>query len=271
MDSEISYILSQVTFVVAVSDDTVLSKNLLCSPIFKYSYTYEIIIQRDFASASLAYNDAINRASGRYVIFVHQDVYLPHEWDIRLAESICSIEKKKVNWAVLGVYGVTKDKKKCGIVYSNGLQKTLGRVSPPVLVRTIDELLIVLDKKTAISFDDQMPGFHLYGTDICLAANAAGYSVLAISNFVIHNSLRIHRLDRKFWKTVRWMRSKWKYALPLDTPCIVLDRLWLSYALRYVISSTRSVLRKRVGADQRIDDLEKKSAIIVPKLSDSEA
>ena len=85
MSQSIKTILENLTFVVAVSDDTVLSANLLRSPIFDMAGRYEIIQQRGYTSASLAYNDAIVKASGRYFVFAHQDVYLPSGWDTRLA------------------------------------------------------------------------------------------------------------------------------------------------------------------------------------------
>src|ERR1017187_3635558 len=68
------------TFVVPVNDRAILEKNLLLSPGLKRPDGPRLLVQEGFRSAAAAYNNAIDKATNDFVIFVHQDVYLPESW-----------------------------------------------------------------------------------------------------------------------------------------------------------------------------------------------
>ena len=65
-----------------------------------------------------------------------------------------------------------------------------------------------------------MPGFHLYGTDICRTALQAGRGVYAIDAPVIHNSVPVALLDLGYRQAYRYLQKKWAKELPLST-CVV--------------------------------------------------
>lgn len=155
------------SFVIAVNDETVFRDNVLASPIFEDRHPHEVRVRRNFPSASLAYNDAIAEASNDILVIMHQDVYLPIGWDVKLA---CTFDylRGKGRVGVLGCYGVSGQGKRVGHVYSNGLRKELGSPQDPVPLLTLDELVLVFQKSTELKFDPLLPHFHLYGTDICL-------------------------------------------------------------------------------------------------------
>lgn len=71
-----------------------------------------------------------------------------------------------------------------------------------------------------MNFDPEMPGFHLYGTDICQQALAAGRGVYAIDAPIIHNSRPVAFLDRGYREAYKYLQRKWKHRLPLRT-CVV--------------------------------------------------
>src|ERR1017187_9024282 len=75
------------TFVVPVNDRAILEKNLLLSPGLKRPDGPRLLVQEGFRSAAAAYNNAIDKATNDFVIFVHQDVYLPESWlsDLQIA------------------------------------------------------------------------------------------------------------------------------------------------------------------------------------------
>jgi hypothetical protein len=100
------------TIVAAVNNPEVLQKNLFLSPVVNDGSGNQIIIKRNYRTASLAYNEAINEAKNEIIIFVHQDVYLPEAWLPSLKKSLFYLEKEKINWGVLGCFGSRKEGKR---------------------------------------------------------------------------------------------------------------------------------------------------------------
>lgn len=185
---------------------------------------------RDFATAGQAYNAAIEKARGDVLVFAHQDVYFPEGWDERLAEAVTRLSVQDPNWGVLGVWGITQDLKPHGYSYCTGLQKVLGRpFTDPVECTSFDEAVLVLRRSAGLRFDQNLPCFHLYGTDIVLTAQQRGMKNYAISAFCIHNTAGIKWLAWKFWRAYFFMRRKWWNRLPVTTPCTVIDRWTLPY------------------------------------------
>ena len=73
-------IQKQITFVAAVNKRDILERNFLASPCFRTPHPHQILIQEGFASASNAYNDAIDKSTNDLIVFIHQDVILPEGW-----------------------------------------------------------------------------------------------------------------------------------------------------------------------------------------------
>jgi hypothetical protein len=85
----------------------------------------------------------------------------------------------------------------------------------------MDEVVIILDGRSGLRFDDDLPGFHLYGTDICLRAADAGLGAFAIHAPVVHNSRpNAQVFDRHYVAAYRYMQRRWRARLPLQT-CVV--------------------------------------------------
>lgn len=59
------------------------------------------------------------------------------------------------------------DGRNAGLVWSNGLGREVrGVCEMPAQAISFDEVVLILRKDSGIRFDEQLPGFHLYGTDI---------------------------------------------------------------------------------------------------------
>ncbi len=219
------------TFIVAANQDHVLQNNLLASPLFAEKNKHEVIIQKGFQSAGSAYNHGIERAKNEHIVLVHQDVYLPQNWDVHLSSIIAQLNLADIKWGVLGCFGITGHGMSAGYIYSNGLKRILGEPAQPRKVRSLDEVVLIINKNRSLIFDPGLPSFHFYGTDICLQAEKLGFQNFAISNFCVHNSLPVHRFPEDFWESAKYMRHKWKRLLPVQTSCITLHRsflkLWL--------------------------------------------
>jgi hypothetical protein len=93
-----------------------------------------------------------------------------------------------------------------------------------VEVRTLDEVLLILKKSSGLRFDQRIPGFHMYGADICLEAHRHGLKCYAISAFCIHNTNQYGLLPLQFWQGYLAMRRKWKAQLPIKTSCTEITR-----------------------------------------------
>lgn len=220
--------LSDLAIVVAVSDEDVLRDNLLRSTACKHSML-PIHQIRNARSASVAYNQGINQFKDKKaIIFVHQDVYLPEPWLETMISQIQQI--KSTDWGVLGVFGKSSAGKQIGQLWDSGLGKELGEtfVSPSP-VETLDELLIIVNIEKNLAFDEKLPGFHLFGTDICATSNKAGLTNYAINAPVVHNSKRVHSLGGLYAQAYRYMKKKWKSELPLYAVCSKITPYGIEY------------------------------------------
>jgi glycosyltransferase involved in cell wall biosynthesis len=252
--------VSSMAVVAAVNDDRVLANNLASSP-FLSEYNVPLIAERGYDSASKAYNAGLERASAEIVIFAHQDVYLPRGWEKRLLSTIRSLESDGRNWGVLGVIGKNRTGNLVGRVWSTGLQlKIETEFSSPTAVWSVDELVIVLRKSSGLRFDINLPGFHLYGTDIVQSALKVGLGAYVFNGPVIHNSLRCIKLGQSYSRAYQYMQRKWSSELPLYTTVLPITqsdwpliRNWLNEKKENIIRKFKKVPpRERDGSPLRL-------------------
>lgn len=205
------------TVVAAVNDDEVLSDNLASSPLL--SGDTSLIAERGHDSAGKAYNSALQKADTDVIVFAHQDVYLPRNWDKKLTSAIHALEKEGRKWGVIGVIGIDAKGKLLGRTWSTGLNSDIrAERAHPAQAVSIDEVVIVLNRKSGVLFDEELPGYHMYGTDIVQTAIQKGYGTYVINAPVIHNSLPIITFKSDFWAAYRYMQKKWARSLPIQTP-----------------------------------------------------
>lgn len=207
---------TKISVIVAVNDEEILKNNLSKSPLLR-DPDVEFIPLTDFKNIGLAFNHGLSLANGEILVFVHQDVYIPCNWRKQLEDSISSISTR---WGVIGLVGVTDNNNIVGRSWSNGLQKEVGvKVDVPNPVVSVDELLFVVNARADLSFDENLPGWHLYGTDIVQTALKQGLSAFVVDAPVIHNSLPVIQFDRNFRCCYRYLRKKWLKRLPISTCC----------------------------------------------------
>ena len=94
------------SFVVCVSDDEVLQANLLASPCLLPGTPHEVILIKNCPSAADGLNLGLERANSRWIVLLHQDVFLPEGWDRRLVQQLQETERRFGPVGVAGVYGV---------------------------------------------------------------------------------------------------------------------------------------------------------------------
>jgi hypothetical protein len=95
-----------ISFVACVNDDAQLDANLRRSPCFGDSSPNELLVFRGCATAAEGLNAGIEQAQHEFVVFVHQDVYLPEGWPSRMVEQWRRAERQGGPIGIAGVFGV---------------------------------------------------------------------------------------------------------------------------------------------------------------------
>ncbi len=218
MSYEISWSL-----VVAANSEEVLKTNLLGSD--ETNYAKEVFVEWNFSSASHAYNSGLRKCTGDVVVFAHQDIFLPPGWASEMTRCLEGLSRTDPNWGVVGIFGVTESGAGVGLVYSTGLRRYVGKPFKELIpVRTLDEIILIIRRGGGLFLDDKLPGFHLYGTDLCIEAENRGMRNYVIPCFALHNSNGIKWLPRDFWRAYMYLRKKWWIKLPIITSCTKITR-----------------------------------------------
>lgn len=219
------------SFVTCASDAAVLAQRLLASPcIAGGEYALEIYVGA--ASAAAAFNAEMDRRpQAEWLVWVHQDVFLPAGWDKRFIAAIREAEDRFSRLTVVGVYGVAgagAQAVRAGHVLDRGLLLK-EPTSLPCRVESLDELLFAVRTDTCLKLDPAL-GFDFYGTDVALAALERGLDVAVVDACCEHWStmpkimVPSSILDRMSASGEAFER-KWAHRLPLDTPCFSIGKV----------------------------------------------
>lgn len=253
--------------IVASNDEASLSRNLLASDLIARKGV-SVHVERGAPSASVAYNRGLaataqNMAEAQnaghnfgedIVIFAHQDVYFPPGWEDRLLAAIALLDRQDPDWALLAPFGMSEAGAHIGDVWTTSLSRRVGQpVRVPTPAQSFDEMVIVLRRASGLRFDEALPYFHLYGTDIVQAARAAGKGAYVADLPVVHNDSFHDRLRADFTAGYHYIRRKWRTKLPLRTPVVWIRWHGLSLPV-YRLRAARSIERRRAMAGDTTTD-----------------
>ena len=215
--------VAPITLGACTNNSVVLSENLLASACLHGS-RHEVLTVEGASSAGEGLNAIIEQAQHELVVLAHQDVYLPRGWVARLWEQY-EIARQLTGdrVGVMGVYGVRGTPagiERAGRVADRDF--VLNENMPlPAISGSLDELLLIVPKRSPLRFDPAL-GFHLYGTDIALAAERAGLVAVVIDAPCHHNSQQGDALPPAFSASAEYLRGKWSENLPITTPCTII-------------------------------------------------
>lgn len=153
-------------------------------------------------NASKSLNHGIEKAKSDWVVCSHQDVIFPDIW---LKSFLSELSKVPDRVGVIGLVGNTSLGR-----YVGHIKDPHGHSKWPPLpskVISVDEHVIIINRRLNIRFDEANPGFHCYGTDICLTAKKMGYESLVIDSPVVH--LSGGKIDDSYSLSSQWMLRKW--------------------------------------------------------------
>lgn len=214
------------SFVTCATDPAVLHRYVLASPCLcagKYGHT----VYLRAPSAGAAFNrELLLQRQAPWLVWVHQDVYLPAGWDTRFIAALAEAQRRFPRLAVVGVYGIAgagEQARRAGKVLDRGV--LLDEPTPlPCLVDSIDELLFAVRTDSGLMLDPAL-GFDFYGTDLALQAQARGGQVAVVDAFCEHWAQTPREagfspalLERIAASGVVF-EQKWAHRLPVETPC----------------------------------------------------
>lgn len=215
------------------NSEDILNTNLLESDLCK---KHTVLLSRNPLNVCVSFNSMLKEAEnhGEMIgVCTHQDVFFPSEFESQLNDSIKRIESFDPNWAILGVGGGAVIKKVPMVVvhlmehhrFISNMQQV--PFNTPLQVVTLDELLLVINLKHKLRFDENL-GHHLCGADICLQSQVQGLCCYLINAVCHHkrNELRPpngYELNEKFHQAKEYIKTKWKDKLPIPTTCILIN------------------------------------------------
>lgn len=221
----------ELCFVTCASDAAVLAQRLLASPcVAGGEYALEVYVGA--ASAAAAFNAEMGRRpQAEWLVWVHQDVFLPAGWDERFIAAIREAENRFSRLAVVGVYGVGgagAQAVRAGHVLDRG--QLLKEPAPlPCRVESLDELLFAVRTNTCLMLDPAL-GFDFYATDVALTALEQGLDVAVVDACCEHwsttpQTMVPSSIVNRMSISGEFFERKWIHRLPLDTPCITIGRI----------------------------------------------
>ncbi len=212
-----------------VNNDKTLMENLMRSPMIA-SGEVKVHVIRDAISASKAYNEAIEEFPGEIKIFAHQDIYFPGNWLDNLKLSIRELNLMDAAWVWLAPFGVSNQNIHVGEVWSSSLGGIIGaKPNGFVEAQSFDEMTLILNADSDSRFDERLPGFHLFGTDIVCTAKANGKKCYISDLPLVHNDSFHKQLGADFVECYLFMLRKWFRELPIRTPVLWID--WVGWSL----------------------------------------
>jgi hypothetical protein len=246
--------MKPITFVAATNSRDTLENNFLASPCLQEPHGHQVLIQEGFSSASKAYNDAIDQSANELMVFAHQDILFGRTWVADLEKALRALEGSDANWGVLGCYGETADYEGRGYILS-GEQGILGKpFARPAEIQTLDEIVLIFRKSSGLRFDEGLPNFHFYGTDICMEAAARGRKSYAISAFCIHNAAQTVMLPTEFYDCYKYIKKKWRTRLPIQTTVIRITAFDKQMYRRKAMEIYQRYVQRRVNGLYRVAD-----------------
>jgi|GEM_PF-839049 len=179
-----------ISFVVVKFSDEI-KHNILISPCVSNPLNQLVIVDNTsnihYDSLSVAINDGISQAVNDIIIVVHEDVFLPENWQERFEEVLEKLEETDPKWGVLGTAGLTFDDISIGH-YSDPTNycNFFPDGGPFEKVKTVDEHLMVFRKSSGLQMDGLHPGIHGIGTDLVISAQENGMSCYVIDAPSVH-------------------------------------------------------------------------------------
>jgi glycosyltransferase involved in cell wall biosynthesis len=240
--------------VISIISNKKIAKEFLLRGLSRQDTKFESILidntRSFYKSSSQAYNSGSTKASGDYLMFIHQDVILPTNNWLKEAENWLSTLS---SFGLAGVAGMLKPKyinefELCARYYLlkeldmlSFWYRRFGRgnvfhgrnklpwegkpISEIVSVQTVDEQLLIVPSNVFdhIQFDETVcNSWHLHGVEYSLVISEKGYKVYVLPCPAFH--LSTGKTDKSYYETLTKIIKKHKHEKVINTTC----GLWLT-------------------------------------------
>lgn len=242
--------MDDLIFVSCISQPAVAQRCLQASPCLQAG-GHRLVMYANAPSAADAVNPVLDgHPRARWLVWLHQDVFLPQGWDSQFTQAISQALQQWPQLAVVGVYGLRgagAQAHRAGHVLDRG--KLLQETAPlPYLVDSLDELLFAVRTDCELRLDPAL-GFDFYATDLVLQAQAAGLQSAVVDAYCEHWSSTPSQVEmpdslvQRIAASAEVFEHKWAAHLPITTPCFNItqpgDTLAFLEAVRHLPSRAK--------------------------------
>ena len=186
----------------------------------------ELIQVRDATSAADGYERGRQQASGEWIVYCHQDIYLPKGSGTAILAELALVNEERKREQIIGVIGLaalTPER------LANGGTQFAGTIIDRVMrldyaptdhAVSIDESMIILHRDCIHAIDPEM-GWHFWATDLVLSAtrHSAFPPCKVISVPVFHNSLTGWAFGEDFHAAITRMFHKYPEKTEIVSLC----------------------------------------------------
>ena len=195
--------------VVPVSNGLQLDLNIHKSPAIGETGC-ELILVKHAANAAAAFADGAARAGTDWILYCHQDIYLPRNSGLRIQALIEELEALGQTDAIVGFAGLGLDSAD-GPRYAGLCNDRLGLLDHPATAAgvSIDECAVLMRRDSRYRIDPAL-GWHLWATDLCLQSIFNGGAPARIVRIpIFHNSFNDGVLSADFRESARRLMEKY--------------------------------------------------------------
>ena len=153
-------------------------------------------------------------------VLCHQDMYFRRGWIERMKAQIRLLPD---SWIVAGIIGKDMRGRVCGRVHDMRIPLHFSTSHPfPHPASCFDECVIIVNLKKGFRFDENLPGFDLYGTLCVLQAKEMGGTAWIIDAFAEHYCMRPFSWypGKDFEDCFKWIHKRFPDADRIDTTVI---------------------------------------------------
>jgi hypothetical protein len=200
--------------VVCVYNDPEVLNNYLLPSLKQQETSNELILvdntHKQFKSAAEALNQGAKKATGKYLMFAHQDIELTSPTLLGDMEALLD---STLNLGIAGVAGKREDHQEIISNIQDGKPPqpvSSFQIKKTTPVQTVDECLFIIpkDRFKERGFDEKVcDGWHLYAVDYSLSMAVEGYGVYVLPFSLYHES-RGYSLSREYFQTLRKLVKK---------------------------------------------------------------
>ncbi len=191
------------------------------------SITAHTIKMPDTACKGLNKLLAIMESEGiEIAVMAHQDMYFRAGWVEQMKRQIALLPD---SWIVAGIIGKDMDGEICGKMHEMRIPLHFATNHEfPHPASCFDECCIIINLKKGFRFDEEMPGFDLYGTQAVCIAQEMGGTAWIIDAFAEHYCMRSFSWfpGKDFENCFKWLHKRFpaNVVQRIDTTVIAVER-----------------------------------------------